>query len=56
VPAYPWAQVAIPELLTEIGPITLGTTSQKSQVLCDQFTGSGDTVTGVELKVPVATS
>jgi hypothetical protein len=27
-----------------------------SQELCDQFTGRGDTVTGAELNVPVATS
>jgi len=57
-PVKPFAQVATPELLTEIGPMTLGpaTLHRLSHGLCDQSTGSGVTVTGAELNVPVATS
>jgi hypothetical protein len=44
--------------LTEIGPITAGVVALQtsSQVLALHTTGSGVTVTGAELKVPVAAS
>jgi hypothetical protein len=56
VPVQPLAQVATPAVFTEIGPITAGVAvlHTLSQVLCDQSTGSGVTVTGAELNVPVA--